>query len=306
MKAVVFAYHTMGAIGIRALIKHGFTLPKVYTHDDDPRENIWFESVAELCRQHDIPCAAPPDVNTPAVVTEIKSLQPDIMFSFFYRQMLKSELLAIPPRGALNLHPSLLPRYRGRSPLNWVLVKGERKTGVTLHYMVEKPDAGGIVAQAETEIAKEDTAKTLHDKLAALAADMLDQALPRIRAGTAPNRPLDLAQGSYFGGRKPEDGRIDWTQSCWEVYNLVRAVTRPWPGAFSYFMGEKVMVWMVSPDDAAPGLLASGEMDIEDDQVHVGARFGSVRLTEIEFKGKVLTGPQIAKELGPYWREKFK
>jgi UDP-4-amino-4-deoxy-L-arabinose formyltransferase/UDP-glucuronic acid dehydrogenase (UDP-4-keto-hexauronic acid decarboxylating) len=295
----------MGTVGIRALLKNGFEILKVYTHEDDKGEDLWFESVRGLCREKNLNSSAPPDVNAPAIVAEVRAMKPDIIFSFYYRKMLKPELLALAPQGALNLHGSLLPKYRGRCPLNWVLVKGENRTGVTLHYMVEKPDAGDIVGQAEVPIAREDTARTLYDKLALLAAEMLDEVLPKLREGCAPRRPMDLAQGSYFGGRKPEDGRIDWNLSCWEVYNLVRAVTRPWPGAFSTFMGEKVMIWMVSPDDSAPGLLGSGEIDLEDDKVHVGTRFGSVRLVEIEWRGQVLAGPAIAKALGPYWREKF-
>jgi len=305
VRAVVFAYHTMGVAGLRALLRHGFEAAKVYTHEDDPHENIWFESVSGFCREERIAFAAPGDVNAPENVAEIRALAPEIIFSFLYRRLLGPALLSIPAHGALNLHPSLLPQFRGRCPINWALIKGERKSGVTLHYMVERADAGDIVGQAETMIAKEDTALTLYEKLTRLADGLLDETLPLLREGKAPRQPMDLSKGSCFPGRRPEDGRIDWTKSCWEVYNLVRGVTRPYPGAFSDFMGEKMMIWMVAPDDAAPGLLASGEIDIEDEQVHVGARFGSVRLIEIEWKGKVLAGPEIARALAPYWREKF-
>jgi len=131
------------------------------------------------------------------------------------------------------MHGSLLPKYRGRVPVNWAVLHGERQTGATLHRMVEKPDAGEIVAQRAIPILPDDTAKDVFDKVTLAAEICLDGVLPALLAGTAPRRPMDLTQGSYFGGRKAEDGRIDWARSAREIHNLVRAVAPPYPGAFS-------------------------------------------------------------------------
>jgi len=247
VRAVVFAYHNMGIIGIRALLEHGFTLPLVLSHEDDPKENRWFGSVTEFCRERGIPVFTPKDVNSAPWPDRIREAAPDLLFSFYYRSMLKGEILGIPRLGALNLHGSLLPKYRGRAPVNWVLVKGETETGVTLHFMTEKPDAGEIVGQAAVPIAFDDTALTLFGKMERAASRLLGDLLPLIAREEIPRRPNDLARGSYFGGRRPEDGRIDWSRPAVEIYNLVRAVTRPYPGAFTGLDGEKITVWWAVP-----------------------------------------------------------
>jgi len=257
LRAVVFAYHNMGIAGIRALLDSGFAIPMVLSHEDDPLENRWFGSVAEFCRERGIPVFFPKDVNVPPWPDRIRAASPDLLFSFYYRSMLKKEILEIPPLGAMNLHGSLLPKYRGRAPVNWVLVKGETETGVTLHFMTEKPDAGDIVGQAAVPISFDDTALTLFAKMEAAASRLLADLLPRIAAGEIPRRPNDLSRGSYFGGRRPEDGRIDWSRPAVEIYNLVRAVTRPYPGAFAEHAGEKLTVWWAIPLPGEAGRVLS-------------------------------------------------
>jgi len=121
MRAVVFAYQNMGTAGIRALLDCGFTIPMVLSHEDDPRENRRFGSVAEFCRERGIPVFSPKDVNAPPWPGRVRAVSPDLLFSFCYRSMLKKAILEIPPLGAMNIHASLLPKYRGRAPVNWVL-----------------------------------------------------------------------------------------------------------------------------------------------------------------------------------------
>lgn len=261
MKTVVFAYHNMGCTGIKSLIQNGYEITAVFTHADDPNENIFFDSVAKLAAENDIPVFAPDDVNHPLWIEQIKAMQPDVMFSFYYRHMLSQELLDIAPQGAMNLHGSLLPLYRGRAPINWVLVNGESETGVTLHHMTTKPDAGDIVAQEKLNIADEDTALMLNQKLCGLASDMLDRVLPDIKAGSATRTPQNDSLATYFGGRSPEDGEINWDSSATEVYNLVRAVTQPYPGAFTFTGDRKITIWSATViDDTAdvrPGTITS-------------------------------------------------
>jgi methionyl-tRNA formyltransferase len=232
-KAIVFAYHNVGVRCLSVLLAHGVDVVRVVTHKDSPTETIWFDSVAELAARHDIPVIAPEDPNDPAVVAELAALQPDFLFSFYYRLMLKAPLLTLPKHGAWNMHGSLLPKYRGRVPVNWAILHGERETGATLHRMLEKPDAGGIVAQQAVPILPDDTAFEVFNKVTLAAEIALDRVLPDLLAGRAVARPQDLAAGSYFGGRKAEDGRIDWTRPAAEVHNLIRAVAPPYPGAFS-------------------------------------------------------------------------
>ena len=225
-RAIVFAYHNVGVRCLAVLLAHGVEVVQVITHRDNPDEEIWFDSVAELTARYSLPVITPDDPNDPALVAELAALEPDFLFSFYYRQMLKAPLLALPRQGAYNMHGSLLPKYRGRVPVNWALIHGERETGATLHQMLEKPDAGGIVAQ------QADTAGEVFAKVTFAAELALDHVLPDLITSRVKPRPQNLAAGSYFGGRCAENGRIDWHQPAAVVHNLIRAVAPPYPGAF--------------------------------------------------------------------------
>jgi len=269
-KAVVFAYHNVGARCLRVLLAHGVHVALVVTHEDNPDENIWFERVADVARDYGIPVATPDDPNTPGFVERLRALGADFFFSFYYRLMLKPALLAIPKRGGYNMHGSLLPKYRGRVPVNWAIIHGERETGATLHRMVEKPDAGEIVARQAVPILPDDTAGEVFNKVTLAAEMALDAALPALLAGTAPHVMPDLTQGSYFGGRKPEDGRIDWTRSAAEIHNMIRALAPPYPGAFTLVAGKCIKMLrsrlqpMRSPRHAAPTLYKEGDIVLVD------------------------------------------
>lgn len=236
-RAVVFAYHNVGYRCLNVLLAHGVEVALVVTHRDNPKETIWFDSVAELAALHGIPVITPDDPNTPEVVAQIRALQPDFYFSFYYREMLKRELLEIPKQGALNMHGSLLPKYRGRVPVNWAIIHGETETGSTLHYMTEKPDDGDIVAQQAVPILPDDTALQVFQKVTVAAEIALNGVLPALLAGRAQAVKQDLSKGAYFGGRKAEDGTIDWSQSAQAIHNLVRAVAPPYPGATTQLQG---------------------------------------------------------------------
>ncbi|SPD73929.1 fused UDP-L-Ara4N formyltransferase; UDP-GlcA C-4'-decarboxylase [uncultured Desulfobacterium sp.] len=300
MKAIVLAYHNIGCIGIEALLRNGFEIAAVFTHTEDPGETIWFDSVSELAASRGIPVFAPEDINHPIWVQKIRDIAPDIIFSFYYRNMVKKEILNIPPVGCLNLHGSLLPRYRGRCPINWVLVNGEEETGVTLHYMTPRPDDGDIVAQKKIMISADDTARSLHRKAAQASSVMLDEVLPLIKKGAAPRQPQDHSQASYYGGRGPEDGKIDWRRSAQEIRDLVRAVTRPYPGAFSHAGDRKYLVWAVSESETEDDnpVLSPGAVLTADPLVIVCGR-GAVRVDFGQIEGGVyMTGAQLARELG--------
>ena len=178
MKTVVFAYHDMGCLGIEALLAAGYEISAIFTHTDNPGEKAFYGSVARLAAERGIPVYAPDNVNHPLWVERIAQLSPEVIFSFYYRHLICDEILQLAPAGAFNLHGSLLPKYRGRAPLNWVLVNGETETGVTLHRMVKRADAGAIVAQLRVAIAPDDIAITLHHKLCHAARQLLEQHYP--------------------------------------------------------------------------------------------------------------------------------
>jgi methionyl-tRNA formyltransferase len=294
LKTVVFAYHNMGLAGLEALVRHGYDITAVFTHEDDPDENCWFGSVRNWAVGRSIPVYTTEEVNSPEWTDKIAALKPDMIFSFYYRKMIAGDILAIPGLGAFNLHGSLLPLYRGRCPVNWVLINGEKRTGVTLHYMIEKPDAGDIVGQREVAIDYEDTARALYDKLCRAAGLLLDELLPAMMDGKIPRRAQNLAAGSYYGGRKPEDGRIDWSRPAAEIYNLIRAVTEPYPGAFSLLEGDKkIIIWWAKPTDSNCGGIP-GTVNIERQEVVVQTGENAVQLLDIEVEDKRLSGAQIS------------
>jgi methionyl-tRNA formyltransferase len=267
-RAVVFAYHNVGVRCLRVLLAHGVDVPLVVTHADDLTENRWFASVAEVAAEYGIATRTPANPNEPDVVAELKALAPDFLFSFYYRTLLAAPLLAAAKRGALNMHGSLLPRYRGRAPVNWAVLHGERETGATLHYMTEKADAGDIVAQSAVPILPDDTAREVFDKVTVAAEVTLDSVLPALIAGTAPRRPQDLSAGRYFGGRRAEDGTIDWSRDATTIHNLVRAVAPPYPGAFTTLDGVPARVLSTRVLDASAGPAGCPVIEAHDDGLH--------------------------------------
>jgi methionyl-tRNA formyltransferase len=273
----------------------------VVTHRDNPKETIWFASVAELATLHGIPVITPDNPNTPEVVEQIRALQPDFYFSFYYREMLKRELLEIPKLGALNMHGSLLPKYRGRVPVNWAIIKGETETGSTLHYMTEKPDNGDIVAQQAVPILPNDTALEVFQKVTVAAEMALNQCLPDLLAGTAQEIKQDLSKGAYFGGRKADDGVIDWSQDARSIHNLVRAVAPPYPGATTRLLGKPMRILQT----LVTGCTISGEKTVfyvKENKAYAICGSGVLRVVRFELDGIELTADEFATRYGP---EKF-
>jgi methionyl-tRNA formyltransferase len=238
-RAVVFAYHDVGVRCLKTLLSAGVQVPLVVTVADDPREQQWYASVAATAADYGLRVIAPAEANTPELERTVTGLKPDFLFSFYYRSMLGAPLLRTAARGALNMHGSLLPRYRGRAPVNWAILRGEHETGATLHYMVERADAGDIVDSQAVPILLDDDARAVFAKVTVAAEMVLARSLPGLIAGTAARRPQPILPGEYFGRRRPEDGHIDWSRPALEIHNLVRAVAPPFPGAFGTVNGER-------------------------------------------------------------------
>ena len=298
--AVVFAYHNVGCACLSVLLKHGVDVKLVITHRDNPDENIWFESVAELAAANQISVAMPDDPNTVEFIARVTALQPEFLFSFYYRMMLQPGMLAAASRGAYNMHGSLLPKYRGRVPINWAIIKGETETGATLHEMVLKPDAGRIVDQEPVPILPDDTAREVFDKVTVAAAACLDRALPALADGTAILRPQDLAAGSYYGGRKPQDGIINWQDSARDIHNLVRAVAPPYPGATTTLNGECIKITRTRLAPPALQHHNPGMLNVGSDAVIALCGDGKMlRIIESEVDGQPHNEVMLAARLGP-------
>ena len=296
-RTVVFAYHNVGYRCLSVLLAHGVEVALVVTHRDNPKETIWFDSVAELAALHGIPVITPDNPNVPEVVEQIRALQPDFFFSFYYREMLKRELLDIPQHGALNMHGSLLPKYRGRVPVNWAIIHGETETGATLHYMTEKPDNGDIVAQQAVPILPNDTALQVFQKVTVAAEIALNDVLPALLAGKARAVKQDLSKGAYFGGRKAEDGVIDWGQSARQIHNLVRAVAPPYPGATTQLMGKTMRILQTLDT----GCTVSDEKPafyVRDGKAYAICGSGVLRVVRFELDGAEMSAAEFAAKYG--------
>lgn len=297
-RAVVFGYHDVGVRCLKTLISGGVDVPLVVTVADDPNETQWFGSVATTAAEYGITAITPADANTPELERRIAGLQPDFIFSFYYRSMLGPPLLNIARRGALNMHGSLLPKYRGRAPVNWAIIHGERETGATLHYMVERADAGEIVGQLAVPILRDDDAREVFSKVTVAAEAVLARSLPGLMAGTAARRPQPIEAGQYFGRRRPEDGRIDWSWPAERIHNLVRAVAPPFPGAFADVRGQRWSINKTRVVARSAGPQQRARLVGIDGRCHVECCDGSVlRLLEVATAAGPLNLETLAAQL---------
>lgn len=297
-RAIVFAYHDVGVRCLRTLLAHGVEVPLVISHEDNPAEQIWFDSVARHAAWHGIPCITPADPHAPEVMAQLRAARPDFLFSFYYRSMLNAAVLELAPRGAYNMHGSLLPKYRGRVPVNWAVLKGETRTGATLHRMSVKPDAGDIVAQQAVPILPDDTAVEVFRKVCVAAEIALDGVLPALMAGNAVHTAQDLAAGSYYGGRSARDGAIDWRAGVQAVHNLVRAVAPPYPGATGEAGGLplRVLRTRVIADSLAKG--GSVCLVWQEGAVFARCHDGLLQLLEFELGAGVTSAADFYRKFG--------
>lgn len=242
--------------------------------------------VRALAARRGAPVLAPEKVNAAESLRAIRELAPDLLVVVAYGQMLKRELLGIPPRGCINVHASLLPRYRGAAPIQWAIARGERRTGVTTMFLNEAMDAGDIIAQAEEPIRDDDTAGTLHDRLAALGAELLARTVAALREGTIRRVPQDPAQATYAPKLKKSDGCLDWTRPAVELSDRIRGFN-PWPGCYCDFPGVKPLRVRVLKARVAPGRGQPGEiLSNQGDGPLVQAGDQAIRLLELQPEGR--------------------
>ncbi len=306
-RILFFGYSEVGYQCLSLLLERGDNVVALITHEDNPHEKIWFKTPAVAARERGIPVFTPESVNNPEWRERIAALRPDLILSVYYRHMIGAKILALPPLGAWNMHGSLLPRYRGRAPINWAVLHGEPRIGMTLHRMVKSADAGAVVDQEGVDIGPRDTAEQAFRKVMPCARAVLARQIDALLAGTARETPQDESQATYFGGRKPEDGRIQWAQTSAQIFNLIRAVTDPYPGAFTDVRSAgvppasgreaggdacatpgtaRLMVWWAEPDSPATAGRrgAPGEI-LALTPLVVATGDGALELTRTEWRG---------------------
>lgn len=285
-RILFFGYSEVGYECLSLLLERGDQVVALITHEDNPNEKIWFKTPAVAARERGIPVFTPENVNTPEWRERLAGLQPDLILSVYYRHMIGTKILGLPRLGAWNMHGSLLPKYRGRAPINWAVLHGETRLGMTLHRMVKSADAGSIVDQEGVAVGPRDTAEQAFRQVLPCARRVLARQIDALLTGTVRETPQIEAEATYFGGRKPEDGRINWSQSSRQIFNLIRAVTDPYPGAFTEIGGARLMVWWAEPDSpatqgrrGAPGEILSLAPLV------VATGDGALELTKVEWRG---------------------
>ena len=294
-RILFFAYSEVGYTCLDLLLSRGDNVVALITHEDNPNEKIWFKTPAVAAREHGLPVFTPESVNNPEWREKIAALQPDLILSVYYRHMIGTKILAMPPLGAWNIHGSLLPKYRGRAPINWAVLHGEPRIGMTLHRMVKSADAGDVVDQEGVAIGSRDSAEVAFRKVMPCARVLLARQIDALLAGTVKETPQDESQATYFGGRTPEDGRIAWTQTSAQIFNLIRAVTDPYPGAFTDIGDARLMVWWAEPVSVATvGRRGKPGEVLSLDPLVIATADGSLELTRIGWRN----GPAGALQVG--------
>jgi len=286
--AVVCAYAHVGREALEGLLEAGIRVQALYTYPH-AEEDAWFEPPAALAGRLGIPVRMEPRFNEDSVFEAIRTLAPDFLFSFYFREMIQARFLDLPRLGAYNLHGSLLPHYRGRAPINWVLVKGEAETGVSLHAMTPKPDDGDIVGQTRIPIDPDETALSLTRKAAEAGRELVRRTVPGLVDGSATRvSQRTLGPSTYFGGRKPEDGELRFDMTVAEAFNLVRAVADPWPNAFLRTdRGTLKVAWALPTPAPCP----QGCLRATADGVLLGFADGALRLVALRTDGERIERP---------------
>ncbi|MEX6780121.1 methionyl-tRNA formyltransferase [Limnospira fusiformis] len=241
MKIAFFGNHTVG-VEVLSTLMELTRVVGVVAHPPDPEDGHRYQSVYEFSQQNKLTVirGKPSDLE---IFSFIEGAEPDLIWVTDYRYLLPPRFLQIAPLGAINLHPSLLPKYRGRASINWAIINGESELGLTAHFIDEGIDSGDIILQEKFELKPDEDIQDALTKLMPLYRSVTRQVIQYFQLGSVPRYPQNESLAISFPSRKPKDGKIDWGQSAEKVCNLIRAVTYPYPGAFSFLRGTKVLIW---------------------------------------------------------------
>lgn len=272
-----------------ALIKSGRPISCVITQPDKPKGRglkTFPPPVKELALKHSLKVLQPATIRNPSLVETIKKLDPEYIVVVAYGRIIPPEILHLPEKGCVNVHPSLLPEYRGPSPIQQAILDGRTKTGVTTMLLTEEMDAGDILLQEEVGIEKTDTAGTLSEKLIKVGTDLLIRTLKGLDKGEIKPGPQDNEKATYTHLIKKEEGLIRWDESIEKIYNKIRAFD-PWPGAFTYYRGKRWIIWKIEIIEQRPVPATPGEIiEITPDGILVATGDGYVKIFELQEEGK--------------------
>lgn len=277
------------AVGaLEAIVKAGHDVVAVVTQPDKAKGRsgqMQFPPVKECALKYNIPVLQPVKIKTPEAIEELKSYEADIFVVAAFGQMLSEEILNMPKFGCVNIHASLLPKYRGAAPINQVIVDGEKETGVTIQQMALGCDTGDILTTKVVEIAAKETAETLFDKLAIAGAELIVETLPKLEAGEITPVPQDESQATHVRKMDKSFGEIDWKKSAVEIERLIRGLNS-WPSAYTYYQGKSVKLWDADVLENVAKAEAGCIEEVSKDYFDVATGNGVLRVRELQLEGK--------------------
>ncbi len=262
-KILFFGFSDVGYKCLKYMVDSGYNVIGVFTHDTDPHESKWFESPESLARENLIPVFKPDTLKTEKWFRKVRYMKPDLILSLYYRNMIPEEIFSQAKYGAYNMHGSYLPYYRGRAPLNWAIINGEKFGGVSLHVMEKKFDTGAVVDQEKVEFADDEYVGQIQPRIAEAALNVFKRSLDSLLDGNPKTVPQDATKASYFGKRTPEDGKIDFSKTAREVFNLIRGVSKPFPGAFADIGGTETIIWRAKIGEDSRGISAGTVVSLD-------------------------------------------
>ncbi len=273
---------------LEKLIEAGHKITAVVTQQDRQRgrgKEVLYSPVKECALKHDIPVFQPVKIKAPEAVEQLRAYQADIFVVAAFGQILSKEILEMPRHGCVNIHASLLPKYRGAAPIQWAVINGEDKTGVTIMQMDEGLDTGDIITQREVLIAQEETGESLFEKLSVLGAGLLVETLDGIRRGDVVKRKQDASLSTYARMLKKEDGRIDWSKTSKQIEQQIRGMNS-WPSAYTMWNGKTLKIWKAQWNQSvhahAPGTILA----VEKESVSIACGEGVIKILELQLEGK--------------------
>ncbi len=291
MNIVFFGSSYFAVPSLEALKTSGHKISCVVTQPDKKKGrglSLGATAIKESAGEFNLKTYQPENINIPEARKLLKTLNPDLFAVIAYGQILSSAILSIPKVFSINLHASLLPKYRGAAPINWALIKGEKITGITVMKMTEEMDAGPIIQQKEIEINNLDTSSTLEDKLSHFAAQLLLTSLHSIEDNNYNLVPQNENNVSFAPKLKKEDGRIDWSRPAWDIYNLIRGCIS-WPGAFTYYKGKLLKIYKARVGSCAREFLSSvaGKIiNVSKEGIVVATGKDNLTIEELQIEGK--------------------
>lgn len=273
---------------LQALVEGPYQVVGVVTQPDRPkgrRRILTAPPVKKVAVELGIPVYQPERLRDPESVRQVHALRPDLIVTAAYGQILPESILAKPTYGCINVHASLLPKYRGGAPIHWAIINGEKETGISIMYMVKEMDAGDILAQQAIPISKQDHVGSLHDRLSQLGAEMIKELLPSLIKGEVQPVPQDHRQATYAYNIRPEDEWIDWSQTAEQIDCRIRGL-HPWPVASTSWQQKRLKIWWGEPiaehSTQPPGTI----LKMENDGIFVATGKGILKITELQLAGR--------------------